>query len=736
MITIGNRGYLLSLARLVPGREEAASFSRMVDEGLPTYKVFGYWDVATFAQLTSLSEIPSTAAQAYDYRLPRGAVSRATQEVCYTFADLDDSGPVRAFPHLGQWPQDRCLGVCLAKLTDEVLRARGVAAIADLRDAVLGLSTGLRSPNVLIGGSLSWADAVILFFANDFPTILTDIARVVSYASAEHASLLKTVTLPCYRYHDSIDQNPDPDDDFFAAEGLGRIVADVSCSFRSGSPEKMLAIARHYFGGVPAFVLGQNDVVVRSDLRGPELVARLLQMRREDARELIGTATYLLGTDIDLCQDMPKGDGASAAPEDFDVGWPDSEVVDGLRVQDEALARNIETLYECASFYVSDPISRSGFDDLVLPLKAFAQHLDANRCQLDNTELLSHWWGGYKDLSIALRQRASAVQRIFDGTYQPPSTAVSASWKITRAATALVQDLLEGLGQPWEGCIVVDWDADFSQSGSGIISIPHGQIVVPSGWWGLGHETGHEHLRQHLAELWASDLESYGVETSMEELIDRASTGAPCWQITPAWFWEEIYAELFDFIVTMGADWDYYLGTAWTYVQKAVYRHQIPEFVFRSVLVKAVHLAMQGELPWNASELRNRETEAIWNGFTSGVSGCSSEPFREWIEDPLHRRDARIVLSAWWPVASITAQAVMNNVTGCLQERLKRADETADAWLRGEVVPDPHGAFAAVKSLRAAYLGAAEERVRTEVAVIMSLWHLGVTCHSGYGAVS
>jgi len=704
---IAERAHLLSMVRFVPGREDGTAMGDLCRRGQPTYKTFGYWDALTVREVTTFSELPRTVSQTFGDAVASNQVTRSTAELAYTW-DACEVGSVGPVPRVADWPAYRCLGVCMLKIADRDLCAAGLHAITSARDAIVGEEPRLHSGQVCVGAGLSWTDIVLLLFADGFPAIAADIASVTSALVAAQTPALKTITIPCYSYAQGEGTAQSGDSDILSgsAGNCSRVRVEFSAGFIADDVDAMADLAGARFRCEPSLVLGESDVALRPEMPGEQFVESLLNFRREIGDELLDTTTRLVYTQTSA-DERPEA-ARGRAPDQRSVGRihlgaAAQESTAALEAVDAALAQNLSALVECAAGYLNDPLTLGGFLDLVLPLETLMREIEGNTDQFTDPQFLSYLWNAYKDLSIALRQRTASMQRFHRGDYQPPTVAVEASHKMLIAAGTYVRGLLAKVDEAWYGCMIADWGSDFSRLESRTITIPHDHLARPTRWWGLGHEVGHECHELQKERVYRVDLRQYGYPFPVEGLLQRAAENAPCWLCHPEGFWDEIYAEVFDLVVAMGGDWEFYMRHAWVYVQKGLYRdeHKIAEFSFRAALVAAAAAAAAGAdgLSYDKEELGTEDARCVVNRFLRNALPLSCDEFREWLVDGTNALRMIEVVQAWWPVVRITALDVLSLRRPAV---VSDPDAVAVRWLRGETVPDvpdPWNAIASLASL-------------------------------------
>ncbi len=706
----------------------------MCREGLPTYKSLGYWDLLTVTQVDSLSATPHTPQAAIARYVVPEHVHRAAHELCYSWEGNCERGWC-PLPTISSWPSAPCLGVCMVKLRGEAIHEDGLYAVEHVADALATMSGQLLSERLTIGGGLSWADLVLLLFSDDFPTILHDVLALNDRVSADGLPVLKTVTIPCFHYGATrsrsgcgrasvLESRKHPE--------LGPVTAEVLVTVSSAGLRRVLEPAEKHLGRRGRLLLGDADVLTTLDADDCEVVPKLLRLRAAAGDDLIATATRLVaGHEAALVDSggtaASTGLGRYPLRPPVKLARPSRRVLARLSQHDEPLARNIEALYECAISYASDPLTRDGMDDVLLPLQSLSERLAVNGRFYAHGSFLSYLWACYKDLSMAVRQRMASMQRFANGDYQPPAVTVTAYHKLMRAAGAVVEQMLAACEEQWEGCIVVDWEYDFMNLKSGLITVPHDRLSDPLEWWGLGHETGHEHVRLTQNWLWEADLRPYGCDHKFPHLLKRAAEVLGYSPDSAQWFWEELYAEVYDFVVAMGGDWDFYLDTAYQYVQMERHRDQREEFIYRASLVRLAHAARTGEVDRAAPSLTEEAALDLCDRLMDELMPRSQDMYAEWLQDGDAIRAIREVLMAWWPVLRVTAAVVEARSRVGTDSSAADAAEVAAEWASGVTCIPPSGAWCPLKILRASPVWMEEKRFSTDIAAVLSLWHASVT---------
>ncbi|MEI6503299.1 MAG: hypothetical protein WCP21_19985, partial [Armatimonadota bacterium] len=431
---ISQNGHVVTMARLVPGTEQVHTSRRGHRSLGGLYKAFGYWDVVSVGEVVSIADVPHTAQAALgDLARPEHVV-RATQELCYSWA-ASHSGLIAGLPSMDDWPKSPCLGVCLVKLRSDYLRTGGVDAVYQVAAEIVGAGIGLDKDSVRIGGGLSWSDLVMFMFADDFPTVMRDVAALNEYVGQRGLPVLKTITIPCVSYR-SIKRGKSNASLFKSRTSpeLPPVRVEVLAAFAAGRLGPKLSVAQTLFGGEPAPALGDFDIVMQLNPGSTDFVAALLEFRRRFGPELLNTVTRLVGT---AEPDTMAGQDVEVAASETDIPTLLSPslnaALQSLTKHDEPLARNILALYECVNSYLVDLLTRDAFYDLITTMTALTELMFVNRRRFHQPSLLSHLWTTYKDISMAVRQRIASTQRVMNGDYQPPAASITASQKVVQA---------------------------------------------------------------------------------------------------------------------------------------------------------------------------------------------------------------------------------------------------------------------------------------------------------------
>ena len=148
----------------------------------------------------------------------------------------------------------------------------------------------------------------------------------------------------------------------------------------------------------------------------------------------------------------------------------------------------------------------------------------------------------------------------------------------------------------WQGFTVFGFQNDTLVLPCGVINLPAQEIMAPSEWWRLGHETGHIFvMATHLLEA-----------PVIENLVQNLDKGASKkilrrMGINSEELVEELVANVFEYYFCFRGDFDLYLETVWQFLNQYLegqdHINRLTEFVFRSVFTFLFHLEQNGALP-------------------------------------------------------------------------------------------------------------------------------------------
>lgn len=556
--------------------------------------------------------------------------------------------------------------LCLVflKIDHRTLQGHGIKAefhnLRRLKRLLLRRTTG-RPPQILSFSTIGWHEAVAIIGTDQFSPVLKAVldlrAPDTNGSDASNARypplVATTITYPCIPYKNGQLMDGDLTDvevefKVSCASLVGTEVIDEMRSAFKYSEKNEQSLPFDY-----RFELGPSDLTVHPDpparRSSSDYVRRIREFRRSAQDIVNSTVTTISVLNPDI---QSTGQVLAVPPAKLTVNLDSHEqnLLATLAVRQPAIFSELQQALRTYNSYAAD----DRLYDICTDIQPFIREVllrpflgseprdrPAATAFEDNPQLFART---VELLFFGLHQRSYGTPEYFlkPGTYFPLwSTGVHRS---LAAAGFLVRWLLNRVGERWHGFAVCGYVQDFFRYHGGVINIPLSAVLLPSTFFSIFHESGHEYgdivniTRDHRI---VGELDRVARSTVMRRIERFGDLDELVWEV-----FAEAFSLEFGFGIKQGR-FRLAVRNVWSYFQSFDdFSANASRYLLRWLLVSAYHhVLMHGTI-------RSKKILATLLDELIAVIGSTSS-HTEWIRAIDYHARTAIVSTAWHVIGII-----------------------------------------------------------------------------------